>query len=152
ISGQTSNVLIIPSVTAADAGTYTVQVATPCGTNSSSATLTIDSRPQILSLTRTGLNVTVSFTTTSGKYYRLQFTDDMGTGLWATAVDNILGTGGTMQATDVGGAGRSHRFYRLKLLTDSDLIPAAAFTASPTSGQAPLLVTFTDASTGLITN
>jgi PKD repeat protein len=44
------------------------------------------------------------------------------------------------------------RLYRVRILTNAELLPAAGFTASPTLGQAPLLVTFTDTSAGYVTN
>src|SRR5205814_301144 len=50
------------------------------------------------------------------------------------------------------GAVHGRRFYRIKLLNNIDLTPAANFAGNPRSGPAPLKVDFTDNSTGLITN
>ena len=58
----------------------------------------------------------MSFPTVSGKTYRVERSDTLQSGSWTTLQDNIAGTGGTVQVTDVGGAGQPKRFYRLILL------------------------------------
>jgi alpha-amylase len=58
-------------------------------------------------------------------------------------------------ALTVSGPGGSNLLFLANYITVTNVIPAApvaAFTASPTNGAAPLLVDFTDASTGIITN
>ena len=79
-------------------------------------------------------------------------TDTLTPANWITAVEVLLGTGDIVTATHLGGAGKPSRFYRVRLLTSSEATPAANFTASPKFGQSPLKVTFTDNSTGYITN
>src|SRR6185369_8189401 len=107
---------------------------------------------RITSLQRSGTNVLVSFTSQAGQYYRVEYTDGLGSSNWLPAVDAVPGTGSIVQVVHLGGATSSMRFYRVKLLTAADLVPVASFTATPTGGQAPLPVTFADHSTGLITN
>src|SRR5262249_2438824 len=72
--------------------------------------------------------------------------------VWQTAVDFVSGTGNIVQAVHVGGGGRPARFYRVKLLDNSEVMPSAEFSGTPASGAKPLTVTFTDTSTGAITN
>jgi hypothetical protein len=55
----------------------------------------------------------VSFPTVSGKTYRLERSDTLQAGSWTTLLDNIAGTGGAVQVTDVGAAAQSKRFYRI---------------------------------------
>src|SRR5207248_400997 len=100
---------------------YTVEATGSCGTLSSSASLTIDSASRITNLSLSGPNVVITFASLSGRFYRLQYTDNLASGQWLTAADNILGTGGLVQAAHVGGAGRPSRFYRLKLLSNAEL-------------------------------
>ena len=97
-------------------------------------------------------NVLVHFTSRLGEFYRLEYTDSFSPAVWKTAVSVIPGTGDIVTAIDIGGAGHPSRFYRIAILSASDLIPIADFSASPVFGQAPLQVTFTDTSTGYITN
>jgi PKD repeat protein len=106
----------------------------------------------ITAINVSGSNVLISFTSQAGKYYRVLYTDNLINPVWITAADFLPGTGGIVQAVHLGGAMGSQRIYRVQLLNNAQLTPVAAFTASPTNGGAPLLVTFTDSSTGYITN
>jgi hypothetical protein len=49
----------------------------------------------------------------SGKTYRVERSDTLQSGSWTTVQDNIAGTGGTLQVTDVNGAAQPKRFYRI---------------------------------------
>ena len=60
-------------------------------------------------------SITVSFLTVSGKTYRVERSDTLHAGSWTTLSDNIPGTGGTVQVTDLDGALQPKRFYRLVL-------------------------------------
>ena len=64
----------------------------------------------------------------------------------------VPGTGGIVEVTHVGGAGAAQRLYRVKQLTAADLVPVAGFSGNPRVGAAPLAVTFTDTSSGWVTN
>src|SRR5439155_201704 len=83
---------------------------------------------------------------------RVEYTDSLLPPNWKIAADFVPGTGDIVTAIHVGGAGRPSRFYRILLLTNIELAPAANFTASPALGQAPLKVTLVDTSTGYVTN
>src|SRR5262249_10167651 len=126
----------------------------PFGTSTRTRVNYIVARFQLVitSIQVSGTNVLVSFTSEAGKYYRLEYSDALSSPTWRTAVDVIPGSGNIVTATHVGGALQPARFYRVKLLTSSDLVPAASFNAAPMFGLAPLLVTFNDTSTGYITN
>ena len=60
-----------------------------------------------------GINMQLSFPTVVGKTYRVERSDTLAEASWQTVQDNIAGTGGTLQATDSGGASRQRRFYRI---------------------------------------
>jgi cellulose 1,4-beta-cellobiosidase len=69
---------------------------------------------RIIGIQLAGTNVVVSFTSTAGSFYSLEYTDGLGTP-WSTATNNIAGDGGVVQAVDLGGALHPRRFYRMKL-------------------------------------
>src|SRR5439155_15908243 len=109
-------------------------------------------QPAITAISMSGQNVLISFLSKAGKFYRVEYADQLPASAWLIAADFVPGTGNIVQAVHTGGAGRPSRFYRIKQLADSELFPLAAFMGTPTSGQIPLRVTFVDNSTGLITN
>ena len=106
----------------------------------------------ITSITPTGPNVLVRFTSQAGKYYRIQYTDSLSPPNWLTAVEFVAGTGDIVEAMHSGGAGQSLRCYRVKQLTTLEVLPLANFVGNPTAGQVPLTVTFVDHSSGWVTN
>ncbi|MGD0652100.1 MAG: DUF6259 domain-containing protein [Verrucomicrobiia bacterium] len=69
---------------------------------------------RITAIVPVGADMRVYFTSVSGKYYCLERCDFMG-GVWTNIVDNIPGTDGIQQATDIGGASRVAGFYRVRL-------------------------------------
>ena len=106
-------------------------MATPAGTNT--VTLTVSGAFGVSTSTRTNYinvinqllitsirvsasNVVITFTSTAGQFYRLEYADTLPLAVWSTAVDSIAGTGGIVSATHVGGATSTSRFYRLRLL------------------------------------
>ena len=102
--------------------------------------------------------LTVTFTDTStgsitNRYW--QFGDGAVTNTTATTILHNYATAGTntvsLVVTGPGGASTSTQ-PNLIIVTAPPLPPVAAFSAAPTSGTSPLAVTFTDRSTGLITN
>jgi len=58
----------------------------------------------------------ISFTTEAGKYYRVEYSGDLLSPAWLTAVDMVPGTGGIVEVTHVGGAGQNRRYYRIRQL------------------------------------
>ena len=81
------------------------------GTNPTSAA----SRLLIGSVAANGGGLVVSFPTTLGIVYRVEFTDALGSS-WSLLADQILGTGATMQITNPGAAALRNRYYRLDVL------------------------------------
>jgi PKD repeat protein len=134
--------------------TVTLQVTGPLGSSIQVRTNYIAVLDQLIitSIRLSGPDALISFSSQSGKFYRLEYSQKPTGSAWFTAVDFIPGTGSIVQAIDVGGATKGLRFYRVKLLTTADLTPSADFNADKTSGNAPLKVTFTDNSSGVITN
>lgn len=70
---------------------------------------------RISGISISGNDFVVSFSTVAGKTYRVERSDTLAAGSWTTLLDNIAGTGGTVQVTDVGAAAQSKRFYRIVL-------------------------------------
>ncbi|MBI3416565.1 MAG: hypothetical protein HY043_14815, partial [Verrucomicrobia bacterium] len=81
------------------------------GTNPNDAT----SNFQILTTQQSGPDVQISFKSVLGKSYRLERSDISPAGPW-TAIADILGTGGTLQLTDSGGAAQPKRFYHVLVI------------------------------------
>ncbi len=57
----------------------------------------------------------INFPSVTDKTYRLEYRDDLVTGSWNTLVDQMLGTGGTLQISDLAAAGSARRFYRIAI-------------------------------------
>jgi len=60
-----------------------------------------------------GNDVVVSFTSVTGKIYRVDRSDTLQSGSWMTVQDNIAGTGSILQITDAGAAAQPKHFYRI---------------------------------------
>jgi hypothetical protein len=69
----------------------------------------------ITSIGTSGSNIVVNFTTVAGNRYELQRSEDATSGSWMPVASNIVGTGGTVAATEVGGATHANRIYRVRL-------------------------------------
>src|SRR5205823_5374009 len=153
-STNTSALTVMHTFTTGGNKTISLTVSGPTGSNTSTRNNYIVATDQLVitAINVSGANVLISFTSQAGNYYRVEYKDSLTATVWRTAADFLLGTGNIVQAVDLGGAGRPSRFYRVKLLTNADLVPAASFSAAPLFGQTPLRVTFTDSSTGYITN
>jgi hypothetical protein len=68
---------------------------------------------QITSLVIIGSDVKISFTTTNGVSYSVDYNNDLVTGSWNTLTNNITGTGGIVTIMDSGAAELLRRFYRI---------------------------------------
>lgn len=68
---------------------------------------------QITSLVIVGPDVKISFTTTNGVSYTVEYENDLVAGSWSTLTNNIPGTGGIITITDSGAAELPQRFYRV---------------------------------------
>jgi hypothetical protein len=65
-----------------------------------------------ISIDRSAGNARINLTSVVGKAYRLEYRDDLVAGSWNTLVDQILGTGATIQIVDPSASGLNKRFYR----------------------------------------
>jgi len=70
------------------------------------------SRPDILSTEPIGNDVVISFSTSVGKTYRVDYNNSAPVGPWI-ALQTVTGTGGIMQVIDAGAIGYATRFYRV---------------------------------------
>jgi len=71
---------------------------------------------RITSIALNGIDVLVSFTTSSNKFYELQDNDDVATLDWYAVLTDIPGTGGIVTVTVPNAADVPNRFYRVKVL------------------------------------
>jgi uncharacterized repeat protein (TIGR01451 family) len=83
---------------------------------------------------------------------RLWSFGDTGTSTLASPSHTYSNAGVYSVSLTVFGSGGSSMTNAPSLITVTNVVPVAGFTANPTNGAAPLLVFFTDASTGSITN
>ena len=68
---------------------------------------------QITSLVITGSDVKISFATTNGVLYSVEYNTNLVAGNWNTLTNNIAGTGGIVTFTDSGAAALPQRFYKV---------------------------------------
>lgn len=68
---------------------------------------------QITSLVIAGPDEKISFTTTNGVSYSVEYKDDLVSGSWRTLTNNISGTGGVVTIMDSTAAELPRRFYRV---------------------------------------
>ncbi len=63
-------------------------------------------------------SVAVTFTSITGKTYRVEYRDDLESGPgWTAFIPNLAGTGGNLVQQDPAAAGKPRRFYRAVLVT-----------------------------------
>jgi len=114
ISGATNTTLMLNNVSAANIGDYNVLVSNSIGsTLSPSASLRVLIAPQILSFTRNGDGVTLTFSTVPNLLYEVYYKESLYDANWiALPKKNTLrlGTGAPLSVQDVIGTGTS-RFY-----------------------------------------
>jgi uncharacterized repeat protein (TIGR01451 family) len=115
--GQTSAVMVAfsPSTTntyntnlvfTSNAGNTTNSVS---GTGSFAAVI-------ITSIQVSGPDVAISFSSSAGVSYSVEYTDTLMPASWSSAISAIAGTGSIVTATNSGGASGSSRFYRVRQL------------------------------------
>jgi len=119
--GSTTNTTTTTlSHTYTDPNLYSVSltISGPLGVNTSTRTnyIVVTVQPLITDVKVSGANVTVSFTSSAGVSYSLDYTDALNPAAWNVAVSPIPGTGNVISATHVGGATRKSRFYRISQL------------------------------------
>ncbi len=57
----------------------------------------------------------LTFTSLSSRIYRVEYRDDLASGIWSIAADNIPGTGSDITVTDSGAIALGRRFYRVSV-------------------------------------
>jgi hypothetical protein len=67
---------------------------------------------QIILLGNPSLSSMIRFHASSGQTWRIQASDDLGTGAWTTIATVIAGPDGIIDANDALGVGHARRFYR----------------------------------------
>jgi PKD repeat protein len=101
-------------------GTNTISLVASGPTGASSATRTnyiIATRQLFITGVRLSRsNVFISFTSSAGQLYRIEYSDLLFPASWSTAVASVPATGGIVEAEHLGGANRPLRFYRVRLL------------------------------------
>jgi autotransporter-associated beta strand protein len=106
-----------PTATITRATTYTVTVtdANGCGT-SDSVSLTIVPEPVIQSITISGTDVTLVWTSLAGRAYRVQYTADLTpTVIWTDLTPDVTAAASTATYTDLG-VPSTQRFYRVSIV------------------------------------
>jgi len=162
LTGATAATLIITNAQDANDGTYSVIVSNGAGSvTSASATLIVIDGPPVASFNGTPtigeVPLSVTFTDTSTGTISNRFWDfgDSGTSnTTATTVVYTYATAGTdtVSLTVSGPLGSSNMTQFAYIVVTNPPPPVADFSGSPTLGGAPLTVTFTDSSSGTITN
>ena len=71
---------------------------------------------RISSAAKQGTNMVFSFTTATNRFYALEYSTNLTSGVWTSFPGFIIGNGAVQQVSDAGGAASSQRFYRLRLL------------------------------------
>jgi uncharacterized repeat protein (TIGR03803 family) len=112
--GATNRLLNFTNVTAANAGTYSVVVSNTLGSvTSATASLTVVGTPVITSAQRAGNTVTLTWTTTVGQRYRLQYKTSLAATSWSSVGSFVLANGTTLTGSDTA-ASPPQRFYRVQ--------------------------------------
>lgn len=68
---------------------------------------------KITQITFSGSNILVGFPTVAGKTYRVEYSSTLAAGSWQVVQDNLSGTGGLIQVSDLNAANQTKRFYRI---------------------------------------
>ena len=117
ISGATATTFTITGVQRTNAGNFRVIISNADTTvTSATATLQVFDQlegPTIVSVTRTGLSATVTFSTLAGPGYRLEYKNTFSDPAW-TLVSSTTGTGNNVSIVDPD-ASVPTRFYRVRI-------------------------------------
>jgi hypothetical protein len=117
ITGLSDAAAANPTATVTGATTYTVTVTDANGcTASDSVVLTLAPEPEITSITLSGTDVTLVWSSLAGQTYRVQYTTDLTpTVSWTDVTGDVLAAGATATKTDSVGAA-TQRFYRISIV------------------------------------
>jgi predicted outer membrane repeat protein len=72
----------------------------------------VDPNFRLVDVRRSGSDVALSLLTVLGKNYRVDYTNELGSGAWALLTNNAPGNGYLLWVTNYGGATQASRFYR----------------------------------------
>ena len=119
--GSTTNITdnsFSHTYTGADLYTVSLTVSGPLGVSTSIRTnyIAVSVQPLITAVRVSGSNVIVSFSSSDGVSYSLDYIDSLTSSAWNIAISPIPGTGGTVTATHVNGVSPRFRFYRVTQL------------------------------------
>lgn len=95
-------------------GTYLLRLSAADGVHATAYDAAVIKVMLTPALARSGNDMITSFPTTSGRLYRVEWSDDLIT--WNTLQNNIAGTGATLNITHTNGFATTRRFYRVALL------------------------------------
>ena len=79
---------------------------------SASFAITVRPKPFLQSVTTSGTNAILTWSSISGLKYRVQFKNDLPELLWQTLGQDVTATNTQATATDTGFGGAAERFYR----------------------------------------
>ncbi len=132
LPGSTDATLLLAKVSATDAGDYSVAVAGPSGTTTTSPVkLTVVPPLSLSVVSLTDVQTTLSFGSITGRNYVLESTDTLGTGAW-TSVLVVKAAGPTTIFNEVPGSS-PFRFWRVRTETAP---PKLRHEVSPSLGTA----------------
>jgi uncharacterized repeat protein (TIGR01451 family) len=113
LPGETAATLVIPNAQPADSGDYSVFIS-----NLEGSVLSDIARVQVtvlptLTITRTGATATISFTTTIGQSYTLEYKDSLLDSSWTQIGSTVSGTGNPIAISEAI-IENATRFYRVR--------------------------------------
>ena len=105
-----------PTATVTSATTYTVTVTDHNGcTASDSVVLTLVPPPEIASITMSGTDATLVWSSLAGQTYRVQYKAELTDAGWTDLTPDVTAAGATATYTDSVGAA-TQRFYRISIV------------------------------------
>jgi len=114
LSGATNSTLLLANLQPSQSGNYSVTVSNQAGgTLSSNACVQALQIPRITSLAPSNGILTLSFTTDTGRTYRIEFKNSLSDPAWSF-LTNLAGNAPTSAVTD-NVFGQQSRFYRVAL-------------------------------------
>ena len=113
LGGASGSSYLVSAAVITNAGTYDVVVTNAFGAvTSTGAQLKVLVAPSIFNITAGAGQITVSFPSTTGLNYQLQYKNSLNDTAWNTASAWIAGTGGVLSLQDTNTVVAS-RFYRI---------------------------------------